>query len=84
MATHGSIGEFDYSNEDWMSYIGRLVQYFISNGIGTDADDECKAILLNGCDVSTYQLIWNLVAPAKPPEKTFAELVKVVQDHHQP
>ena len=83
MAIHSSIGEFDCGSEDWVSYTERLAQYFIANGIGTDADDKHKAILLSGCGASTYQLIRSLVAPAKPPEKTFAELVKVVQDHHQ-
>ena len=33
---------------------------------------------------STYQLIRNLVSPQKPSEKTSDELVKLVQEHHQP
>ena len=34
--------------------------------------------------MSTYQQIRNLVAPAKPTGKSFAELVKLVKDHHHP
>ena len=33
-----------------------------------------RAILLSVCGASTYQLMWNLSAPAKPIEKLFAEL----------
>ena len=32
----------------------------------------------------TYQLIRSLIAPEKPKEKTFEQLVKLVQEHHQP
>ena len=46
--------------------------------------DKQRAILLSGCGASTYQLIRDLVAPAKPTTKMFAELVKLVQEHHQP
>ena len=33
---------------------------------------------------STYQLIRNLLAPQKPAEKAFNDLVKLVQKHYQP
>ena len=36
MATHGSIGEFNASIEDWTSYTERLEQYFTANGIGSN------------------------------------------------
>ena len=32
----------------------------------------------------TYQLIRNLIAPDQPKDRSFDELVKLVQDHHQP
>ena len=35
-------------------------------------------------EASTYQLIRNLVAPAKPTEKAFDDLVRLVQEHYQP
>ena len=31
----------------------------------------------------TYQLTQSLVAPKKPKERTFVQLVKLVQEHHQ-
>jgi hypothetical protein len=56
--------------------------YFEGNGV----DDEYKqrAILLSVCGGKTYKLIWNLTTPGKPSEKTFAELVELVQQHQHP
>ena len=86
MATHGTVGEFNHRVEDWVSYSERLEQYFTANGIGTEGADLTKrrAILLSCCGPATYQLIRNLVAPEKPTDKTFAQLVELVRDHHQP
>ncbi|XP_041379565.1 uncharacterized protein LOC121392407 [Gigantopelta aegis] len=82
MATHGSVGEFAPGKETWLSYAERLEQYFLANDV--QAQEKKRAILLSVCGASTYQLIRNLVSPQKPSEKTFDELVKLVQEHHQP
>ena len=82
MATHGSVGEFAPGKETWLSYAERLEQYFLANDV--QAQEKKRAILLSICGASTYQLIRNLVSPQKPSEKTFDELVKLVQEHHQP
>ena len=81
MATHGSVGEFAPGKETWLSYAERLEQYFLANDV--QAQEKKRAILLSLCGASTYQLIRNLVSPQKPSEKTFDELVKLVQEHHQ-
>ena len=81
MATHGTVGAFEPSNETWVSYSERLEQYFIANDV--DAADKKRAVLLSICGAATYQLIHNLVAPGKPTDKSFDELVKLVKDHHQ-
>ena len=77
---HGKVGEFDSAQEDWTSYIERLEQYFAANDI---ADEKRRAILLTVSGPSTYKVIRNLVAPAKPTDKSFEELVKIVRDHYQ-
>ena len=82
MATHGTIGEYNHSNEDWVSYCERLEHYFAANDVN-DADKQ-RAILLSVCGATTYQLIRNLVAPAKPVDKSFRELVTLVKEHHTP
>ena len=80
-AIHGTIGTFDPTLEDWGSYTERLQQYFTANDV-----TECKrmAILLSGCGVATYHLMKNLTAPEKPTDKTFAPLVQLVGEHHNP
>ena len=79
---HGSVGPFDSSQEDWRSYTEYLEQYFAANDVA--GAEKQRAILLSACGSSTYQLIRNLVAPNQPKDRTFDELVKFVQDHHQP
>ena len=82
MATHGQIGEFNSQREDWISYSERLEEYFIANEI--ESANKKKAILLSVVGAATYQLIRSLVAPAKLKEKSFEDLVTLVQEHHQP
>ena len=79
---HGSSGEFDSSREDWTSYSERLMQYFAANDV--EAAGKRRAILLSVCSASTYRLIRNLVAPQKPTDKSFEELVALVKQHHNP
>lgn len=71
--------EFKLGEDDWETFIERLKLYFVSTGI-TD-DNKQAAILLTRVNPETYMLIRDLCAPAKPKEKTLAELVKLVSDH---
>ena len=80
---HGTVGEFNSDQEDWVSYTERLVQYFVANSISEEGNTR-RAILLSSCGAPTYQLIRNLVAPGKPTDKSFTEIVALVRDHHQP
>ena len=77
MAKHSGIGEFNADREDWISYSERLIQYFVANAVATEGDTR-RAILLSSCGAPTYQLIQNLVAPGKPIDKTFDELITSV------
>ena len=63
-AIHGTIGQFDSTQEDWTSYISLT------------AEDKQRAILLSARGIATYHLIKNLTAPDNPATKTFAQLVK--------
>ncbi len=83
MATHGTLGEFNPTREDWTFYAERLELYFTANDIVTGKKQQA-ILLLSICGAETYRLIRDLVTPTKPPEKTFAELVKIVKHHHQP
>ena len=82
MARHGMISEFDSTSKDWVSYTERLQQYFVANGVG--AAEKQRAILLSICGATAYRLIHSLVAPDKPSNHSFGELVKLVRAHHNP
>ena len=83
MATNGTVGEFNLTREDWVLFVERLDQYFVANGI-SEEENKRRAILLSCCGAATYQLIRNLVAPNKPTDKAYVEIVEVVKAHHQP
>ena len=82
MVTHGSIGEFQHTQEPWQSYVERLQQYFVANDV--DAAVKQRAILLSIVGGKTYQLIRNLLGPAKPTERSFDDIVEAVRNHYQP
>ena len=79
---HGIISEFEAGKEDWISYTERLQQYFAANDI--DSEDKQRAILLSICGAATYQLLKSLLAPVRPAERTFAQLVELTKNHLQP
>eukprot|EP00731_Ephydatia_muelleri_P000099 Em0001g99a len=83
MATFlGTLGPFEPDSEDWTCYCERLEQFVGVNGI--DNADKKRAVLLSSCGSAVYQVIRNLVAPEKPADKSFSELVKLVRDHYCP
>ena len=79
---HGQLGAFDPDAEDWKSYVERMEFYFTANDINVEAKQ--RAILLSVCGAATYRMIKSIVAPAKPADKTFAQLVQALDDHYDP
>ena len=79
---YGVINEFEAAREDWTSYAERLEQYFAANDV--ESAEKRRAIFLSACGAQTYQLLKNLVAPEKPTERSFGELIELVKDHLQP
>ena len=82
MATLGSIESFKPGSEDWNAYSERFDQYVIAN----DIKDEKKivATFLTTIGSKTYNLLRDLLAPTKPSEVKFTELVKTLRDHYEP
>ena len=81
MALIGKVEEFQ-ENDNWIEYAERLEHYFTANEI-TD-NGKKRAVLLSSCGAKTYKLIRNLVAPGKPTDKSFAELINIVKNHLNP
>ena len=77
----GRIDEFNDTKEDWSQYVERVNHCFDANGI-TDADK--KLVFLAVIGPTTYTLVKNLVSPAKPGEKSYDKLVKVLKEHFNP
>ena len=88
MATlFGKVDAFEENAETWEHYTERLGHYFDANGIGdVSGDDKAKrrAIRLSVCGSKVCKLMCDLLAPAKPKEKSYQGLVKLIQDHLGP
>ena len=82
MASHGRLPQFSGSATEWDVFTEQLSFYFVANGI-TD-DSRKRAILFSTCGTATYKLLKTLVAPADLMSKSFAELGKLPEDHHNP
>ncbi|XP_021370583.1 uncharacterized protein K02A2.6-like isoform X2 [Mizuhopecten yessoensis] len=86
-ATFGKIDAFEEAVGTWEHYTERLGHYFDANNIGnTDDADKAKrkSILLSVCGGKVYKLMCDLLVTAKPGDKTYDELVAIVQGHYQP
>ena len=81
-SSHGKLGEFVASKEDWKSYTERLLQYFTANDI--DDAGKRRAILLSSCGATTYRLIKDVIAPQAPTEVSFDDIVAKMTAHCQP
>ena len=80
LSTHGRFGEFNHQRKDWTSYTKRLREYLIANGLEETAKK--KAVLLSIIGTETYQLMRNLTVLVKPTTKSFDQLLKLVEKHH--
>ncbi len=71
MATIGSLPTFDSKVQVWEEYCEIMEHFFTANDI--TEEDKKKSILLSVVGAQTYSLMRNLLSPAKPGEKTFAQ-----------
>ena len=78
--TIGSIGEFDDSTEQWTAYTERFEYIVEANGID---DSKWVATFLSVISAKTFNLLRSLSHPARPGTKTYAEIVTLLNGHHQ-
>ena len=79
------IKEFDPEKEDWRDYIEQVEQYFIAHGLsGKEKEPTRRALFLSGVGSSTYVTLKSLLAPVKPADKKFDEIVAVLTKHYSP
>ena len=77
-----NIHPFRPGQDDWNMYIECLGHLFVANRI-TGADKKC-AILLSMIGDGIYKILSSLLAPDKPGEKSFDDLVTDLKNHFCP
>ena len=81
--TVGQMEHFDYeSGDDWPTYVERLEQYLTANSV--TEEKKKVAVLITVMGAKAYGLLRNLVAPDKPADKKFDDLVRIMKDHLNP
>ena len=78
----GQLLPYDAGKSTWAEWI-EVVENFVDLNEITD-EAQKRTLLITSCGMPTYQLMRNLVQPSKPKDKTFKELVEVVQNHRDP
>ncbi|KAG5899671.1 hypothetical protein JTB14_015161 [Gonioctena quinquepunctata] len=74
----GHLREFSLRSSEWSIFKPRLMSHFSANGIKEDTGSKkMRAILLNTCDEAAFKLIFDLVSPSKPEDKTSAQLAAI-------
>ena len=73
----GQVEAFQVGEDDWEQYTERLEQYFVANAIETA--ERKLAVFLTVVGAKAYSLLSDLLAPAKPASKSYAELKAVMK-----
>lgn len=77
----GNIGEYNAGKEEWSQYAERLDHFLAANGI---EDAKKKDVFLAVIGPPTYKLLKSIVAPAKPGEKEYDQLVQLLTQNFEP
>ena len=72
---------FNLDNETISAYLERFDLFIQANGV---ADEKKVPVFLSVLGGKTYSLLRNLLSPALPKDKTFAELVTELKSHFEP
>jgi len=73
---HGIISEFLGVADDWEVY---LESYFVMNDISTAWKK--RIVLLSSCGTAVYKTIKSVLAPVKPTELTYNDLMKKLTEN---
>ena len=81
MAVYGNVGVFDETLESFDDYRDRVEAFMKANKI---AEAEKPNLFLSLIGPKTYKLLKDILSPAKPSEKNYAEIAKALSDHYKP
>lgn len=80
--TFGTLAAFDASVESWTNYAERLEAFFEANAI-VDSNRK-RSILITSVGPETYARLRSLLAPKKPMDEAYDEILKVLAQHLNP
>ena len=91
----GRVGEFNAERETFNAYVERIEMFFTANNIvettgegSTQTNrlvaDRKRAIFLTEVGPEVYSTLSNLLAPAKPKDTSFTDIVRVLEKHYNP
>ena len=78
---HGRLREFHPETDTIKSYLERASLYLTANEV---PDPKQVAVLLSSIGAPTYALLSDLLEPAKPSSKSYAEISAVLIAHYEP
>ncbi|XP_048580358.1 uncharacterized protein K02A2.6-like [Nematostella vectensis] len=79
--TIGNMQPFDEATETFTCYVERLELFFDANNIN---EDKKTASLLSLIGPKTYNLLRGLTSPRKPKDKTYQEIIEILEGHLSP
>ena len=91
----GRVGEFIAERETFCSYVERMEMFFTANNIvettgegSTQANrvvaERKRPIFLTEVGAEVYSTLSNLLAPVKPKDTPFTEIVSALEKHYNP
>ena len=91
----GRVGKFNVECETFSAYVERMEMFFTANNIveitgeGSAAANQLvanrkRAIFLIEVGPEVYSTLRNLLAPAKPKDTLFTDIVRILEKHYSP
>ena len=77
----GAMDSFNPDTDDWSAYVERLESFFLAHEI---KDDKKVAVLLTVLGAKAYSLLRTIIAPGKPAEKTYQQLLDAMKSYVNP
>ena len=81
MSLIGNVGAYIESEEDFESYCSRVELFFDANSVKAEKQVSAFLTLIGA---KTFSLVKDLVAPNKPSECTYKQLVDALKSHYRP
>ena len=80
MVSVGELEPFEGGPQEWTSYVERFEQFLVANDI--TEEKKVVATFLTAVSAKTYELLKDIIAPAKPSELKFEEAVAHLIKHY--